>query len=143
MTGKINQQALLVQPGDEKLTTVVTIDPDNLSGEILGKGIRLERWPCCYTKDIIRAPNKREYRLEMFAGDSSTIDGSKYNPCATLTMDPLGEAYGVHVHGPALVISIDEEHPDLTLDDWKNICQAVWYDEVCVDENAKGKFRCK
>jgi hypothetical protein len=138
---KSQQKALLVQPGDESKTTVVTINPNSLSGDILGKGVILVTWPYPLTKDIIHAPNGRQYRLEMYVGDNSAIDGSELNPCATLTMDPLGEFKGNHVFGPALIHSIDKKHPDLTLDDWKNICQAVWYNEELVDKNARGKFR--
>ena len=82
---KSQQQALLVQPGDESKTTVVTIDPNNLSGDILGKAVFLEIWPYFLTKDILLAPNDRQYRLEMYVGESSAIDGSEFNPCAILT----------------------------------------------------------
>ena len=74
---KCEQQALLVQPGDEEKTTVVTIDIHNLSGSILGKGISPETWPYSLTKDVIRGPNGRQYRLEMYVGDSGAIDESE------------------------------------------------------------------
>jgi hypothetical protein len=102
---KREQQALLVQPGDEEKTTVVTIDIYNLSGSIFGKGISLETWPYSLTKDVIRGLNGRKYRLEMYVGDSNAIDRSEFNPCATLTMDPLGEFKGNHVYGPAFIHS--------------------------------------
>ena len=63
------------------------------------------------------------------------------NLCATLAMDPLGEARGHLVYGPAVMISRKKESPDLSLDDWKNICNGVWYDESLVDKNVNGKFR--
>ncbi len=56
-------------------------------------------------------------------------------------MDPLGEARGHLVYGPAVMISRKKESPDLSLDDWKNICNGVWYDESLVDKNVNGKFR--
>ena len=138
---KSKQQALFVQPGDEEKTTVVTVNTNSLSGDILGKGVFLETWPYQLTKDVLYAPGSKCYRLEMYVGDSSAIDGSEFNPCATLTMDSLGEFKGIHVYGPALIRSIDRNYPDLTLDDWKNICKAVWYDEALVERNARGKFR--
>lgn len=136
---KVN--ALLVLPGDESLTTVVTVDKSTAFGSVLGPHVSIETWPYQYTRDKITGPNNTSYRLEMYVDESGLLKKLPINPCATLAMDPLGEIRRNLVHGPALILSADRNRPDLTMDDWNNICQGVYYDKQLVELNARGKFR--
>jgi hypothetical protein len=68
--------------------------------------------------------------------DVSAIDGSAYNPCATLSAHPLGEAYGRRIYGNALLVPLKGSE-SYTLEDWQQICDGVWYKQKLVEKNAK------
>ncbi len=130
MSSKSTRKILLVLPGDEDLTTV--IDEDKVP-------FKMERWSV--QRDYVIGPSGRKYKFDIFVDDSGVIKGDKLNLCATLSADPFGEVNCSLIYGSAVLISRDKDYPNYSLDDWKEICNGVWYDDDLVEKNVGVEFR--
>jgi hypothetical protein len=137
---KFLMQGLLIKPGDESKTEVLVLGPVNKRHEVMAKAIgcynieRLphlgQRRPIVYEKD----GERKVYTLDLFCDEEGLLRKDPvHNPCAEFTYNILGA-------GPTWsgvcgsVVAVDEHH-SLTLDDWKKICQAVYYDEDMAQKN--------
>ncbi len=127
--------ALLVLPGDEKKTTVVNYRGASYA-ELLGCRYA-ERWPYQFQLDTVVGPDGRQYRFDIWVDDEGAVKELPVNLCATLAAHPLNEFRGRVIYGPALLVP--KGKIPFTLDDWKSICQGVWYVEDLVGVNANGK----
>ena len=123
--------ALLVYPGDESKTVVVDLSVD------YAKTLRcriIEKWPYIYQLDKIVGAGDNYYRFDIWVDEEGSLYDKSDNMCATLAAHPLNEVRGLIIKGPALLVPIDKTIK-YTLDDWRNICQGVWYDSSLVTIN--------
>jgi hypothetical protein len=137
-SGKRAVRALLVVPGDESLTRAVEVDPDDARQLARHIGCDLvELWPRSHSLRKVDTPSGRSYRYDIWVDEEGAINGAEANMCATFAAHPLGQAMGLVVAGNALLVSTDKAQPDLGVDDWRQICQGVYYDDDMVDHNVK------
>jgi hypothetical protein len=129
--------SLLILPGDESLTTVVdSKDPR----EILQCTVQM--WPYCYQLDTITYKDDNginNYKFDIYVDESGLCKGLEENLCGTLAAHPLNEAKRKIIVGPCAIIPLNNE-VKYTLDDWKKICKAVWYNTDLIESNCKGKL---
>jgi hypothetical protein len=138
---KTTRAAILILPGDEDNSTLVDIETKGGAPRYksLAKALgaeRAEQWPPQYTLEALDGGGGRKYSYDLFVDEEGVLKGLPYNRCATLSAHPLGEARVRWIHGPCVLIARDRR--GLTLDDWKRICQAVYYDDDLVEKNARG-----
>jgi hypothetical protein len=126
--------ALLVRPGSEKNTIVVGREEDYTS---LLDNASVELWPPAWQLDAVIGPEGQKYRFDIWVGEDSRLRDEKVNLCASLAAHPLNEARGRVIYGRALLVPLENDVA-YTLDDWANICQAVWYDGGLVSLNSHG-----
>lgn len=125
-----NQKVLLVHPGDEDNTEVY-----DFQGKFPFTAEQFRN------RKYVEGSNGRKYMFHVFVNENIYNDDEpKVNLCATLSADPLGEAFGNHIYGPAILISQDPEYPNLDLNDWKEICQGVWYNGDLIEKNSQVEF---
>lgn len=127
---------LHVLPGDETKTVVIPRDTQDLAGVIGCERVQL--WPGDWQLDSIETPSGRHYRFNVWVDESGRMRAARVNRCATLAAHPLNEAMGHVIYGSAVLEPIDGA--SYTLDDWRQICQGVWYDERLVERNAAGRM---
>jgi len=144
--------ALLVMPGDESATKIVKVGRRTSQNSTFRKDCYkhinctlIERWPYSAKLERIYFDDDHIYHYEIWVDEEGSpyCKDRKYNPCATITAHPLGEARGRHIHGPAIILRITGNDPmkvklhkdGFTLDDWKKMSQATWYNEALVEVN--------
>jgi hypothetical protein len=136
--------ALLVKPGNETKTEVVEISTN--SDQRLAQ---MQKYIGGYVQMLPRATQVRpiffeekgkvidQYNFDVWVDEEGIPKGLEQNSCAEFSYSILG-AFSCPIFGNALLI---EKGRNLTIDDWKKIGQATYYNQEMATKNLNGFYK--
>lgn len=131
-----------MRPGCQENTRVVSVSDAKDRASALLECRAVERWPYSRQLDVIRGPNGRKYRFDIWVDEEGLMAGREDNLCASLAAHPLNEAFGHVIAGPALLVPLPGGRA-FSLEDWGQICKGVWSLECdCEDDCEQGPGLC-